>query len=392
MTMPPDQPRSLRSMLTASKDTAGLMVDLAYGAVYFGDPDMAGEVERLWDDLTTLAHGMRVVAILAGRTRREAEEMAEVLQVVEAMEDLGRDAVEISRIASPGVGLPPGLLAALSDSESMVGRVKISAGSPFTDSALSSFRLPVDTGCRIIAVRRGGDWDTDIDGATRLETNDIVVLVGPQRGLARVREFAGEPPAAAETHPEEGAPTDTDHAVDVLIDMRTLSEVAVGLAYAALLTGDPGLADEVGALAERLDHLKEELQTWVLRAAHTHGDTFGLASLLLLSQAAEDLGDRAADMVRHVTATDPTHPVLALALGESEEVAERAVVAHGAPADGATLGHVTAGTGFDVLVVRRDGRDHYRPSRDLVLRVGDELIATGPREGHGLLSTRCRPL
>jgi uncharacterized protein with PhoU and TrkA domain len=33
-------------MLSASKDTAELMVDLAYGAVYFDDPEMAAEVDQ----------------------------------------------------------------------------------------------------------------------------------------------------------------------------------------------------------------------------------------------------------------------------------------------------------------------------------------------------------
>ena len=33
--------RNLRSMLSEAKDTAELMVDLAYASVYFGDPDMA---------------------------------------------------------------------------------------------------------------------------------------------------------------------------------------------------------------------------------------------------------------------------------------------------------------------------------------------------------------
>jgi hypothetical protein len=39
-------------MLTEAKDTSELMVDLAYAALYFGDPDMAEEVDELNEDLT----------------------------------------------------------------------------------------------------------------------------------------------------------------------------------------------------------------------------------------------------------------------------------------------------------------------------------------------------
>ncbi len=385
-----DQPRTLRGMLTSSKDTAGLMVNLAYGAVYFRDPEMAIEVDRLWEDLSGLAHQMRVVATLAARTRREAEDMAAVLQVIGAMEDLGRDAVDIAHIASPGAGIPVGLGAVLAESGSQPHRIVIKADSRLAGEPLSTFRLPLQTGSRVIAVRRGGMWDTAIEGDTVLEPGDIAVVIGQPHGLARVRELAGDATGAPAEPSNAGTPTDVDGAAEVLRDMQTLSEVAVGLAYAVLLAGDPALADEVTALAERLDQLEDELQAWVLSAAHSTGDTTGLASLLLLSGAARDLGDRAAEMVHHVTRQERMHPVLAIALGESDEVAERVAVAPDSQADGEMLRHVVAGTGFVILALRRAGRYQYRPENDVVLHAGDELIATGPQEGRALLSARCR--
>ena len=42
-----ETPRNLRSMLAEAKDTSELMVDLAYASVYFGDRDMAEEVDGL---------------------------------------------------------------------------------------------------------------------------------------------------------------------------------------------------------------------------------------------------------------------------------------------------------------------------------------------------------
>jgi len=48
-----DRPRNLRAMLAEVKDLSELMVDLAYAALYFGDPDMAEEVGAL-EDVTPL--------------------------------------------------------------------------------------------------------------------------------------------------------------------------------------------------------------------------------------------------------------------------------------------------------------------------------------------------
>jgi len=85
------------------------------------------------------------------------------------------------------------------------------------------------------------------------------------------------------------------------------------------------------------------------------------------------------------------HPVLALALGDAEEVVVRVPVAAGSSADERSLGELRleTETGFFVLAIRRGGRYFYRPRPDVVLRPDDELIATGPDEGHALLAERC---
>ena len=57
-----ERPRNLKAMLAEAKDLSELMVDLAYAAVYFGDPDMADEVTELEDHMNDLVHDMRAVS------------------------------------------------------------------------------------------------------------------------------------------------------------------------------------------------------------------------------------------------------------------------------------------------------------------------------------------
>jgi uncharacterized protein with PhoU and TrkA domain len=85
------------------------------------------------------------------------------------------------------------------------------------------------------------------------------------------------------------------------------------------------------------------------------------------------------------------HPILSLALGDSDEVVVRYPVAAGSRADGRSLAELQLDIdpGFHVLAVRRGGRYAYRPRGNLVLRNGDELIASGPDEGQGLLADLC---
>ena len=49
--------------------------------------------------------------------------------------------------------------------------------------------------------------------------------------------------------------------------MKDLAEAAVGMAYSSLLFNNRSLAAEVGVLEARSDQLRDELESWVLRAA-----------------------------------------------------------------------------------------------------------------------------
>ena len=63
-----DRPRNLREMLAEAKDMSELMVDLAYAAVFFSDPDMADEVDELEERMSDLVQDMRGVCIMAVRS------------------------------------------------------------------------------------------------------------------------------------------------------------------------------------------------------------------------------------------------------------------------------------------------------------------------------------
>src|SRR2546421_482293 len=240
-----ERPRNLKTMLSEAKDTSELMIDLAYAALYFGDPDMAEEVDELEEHLSELVHGMRVVAI-----------------------------------------------------------------------------------------RREHDWITDVDGDEVLMPGDVLFFQGTAAGIPELRRLAGagdwEPPQA----PEEPAVSDLDRAIDTLVEMKNISEVAVGLAYSALVLRDQGLAAEVNHLEDRLDEMNERLELWVLRAAQERVDPAGLRGLLHLAHAAEEIGGAAQQMVWLVEEGGELHPLLAIALGDADEGVVPVPGAAGAPADG----------------------------------------------------------
>jgi uncharacterized protein with PhoU and TrkA domain len=379
-------PRNLKDMLTEAKNTSELMVDLSYAALFYNSEDFSEEVFRLEERLNDLVFDMRTLAILAARSPADSEQMAGILQVVQDIEKIGNAANDIAKIVVKKLGIPPELLEDLPAAEEITSRVRIAPESELDGRSLAELDLPVETGMRPIAVRSGIEWNFDPDPEDVLSDGDVLFLQGPPEGVDEVRRLAGEAPVRSGNGlagAVEGL-SELERAVDILIEMKNLSEVAVGLAYSALLYYDAVLAREVVAIEDQMDEMRYRLEQWVLLAArHLGDDAPRLRGILHLATASETIADCAMEMVWIVENGEEVHPVLSAAIEESDEVVLKLTVAPGSPADGKTFRdlRLETETGMFALAVNRGGRWTYRPRDTYALRGGDSVLASGAPEG-----------
>jgi len=243
--------------------------------------------------------------------------------------------------------------------------------------------LPSEIGVWLLAVRRGAEWEFDPGPDTYIREGDVLVFQGPEEAANLLREIVGAPPLPVAPEHESPALTELDRAVDILVEMKNSAEVAVGLAYSSLLFNDPALAAEVSALEARSDILHDELESWVLRAAPEARRPDELRGILRLATASETIFDAARDMTWSVEHGEELHPVIAMALEETEEIASEVVIEAGSPAAGRSLKElaVETETGMFVLAVQRGRRWTYRPRAQFELQAGDRVISVGPEEG-----------
>src|SRR3712207_2543494 len=377
-------PRNLKEMLVEAKNTSELMVDLSYAAIFYNSEDLSEEVTRLEERLNGLVFDMRSLAIFAARSHADAEQMAGILQVVQDIEKIGNAANDIAKIVVKRLGIPPELLHDIPEAEEIPSRVRIHPESALDGRSLGEVDLPVETGMRPIAIRRDDEWDFDVEPEDMLRAGDVLFVQGPPEGVAEIRELAGARPVEADAGAQNGTRlSELERAVDILIEMKNLSEVAVGLAYSALLYHDAGLAHEVVAIEDEMDEMRYRLERWILLAASHVEDPSRLRGMLHLAIAAEAISDGAQEMVWMVEKGEEIHPVLSAAVGESDEVVVKLTVARVSPADGKTLGalKLETETGMFILAVNRGGRWTYRPRDTVTLRAGDTVLATGAPEG-----------
>ena len=381
--------RTVKELLVEAKDASELMVDLAYAAVFFGDDDLAREVTRLEDRMDAAVHEMRVVSLVATRSMEDAEALAGVLNLANAMEEIADAAEDIARVVLKDIGVPGELRDDLRHAEEVLARVKLRPGNEMASRSLHDLALPSETGMWIIAIRRDIDYVHGPSGDTVLQDNDVLFLQGPPEGIDLVRELAGGEPFRLPPPTGTGRLTNLDRAIDMLVEMKNVTEVAVGLAYSAILFQDLGLVREVSALEDRCDDLYNDLQTWVLRAAREVEDDElnELRGILQIALSSERIADAAQEMTRLAEGDDEPHPVIAAALAEADEIVSDAVVVAGSNAEGKSLRELSleTETGMYVLGIQRDSRWIYRPRSTRTLAAADRLLVTGPEEGVTLL-------
>ena len=379
--------RTVKELLVEAKDASELMVDLAYAAVFFGDDDLAREVLRVEDLMDSTVHEMRVLCLLATRSPDDAEALAGVLNLANAMEEIADAAEDIAMVVLKDIGVPGELRDDLRHAEEIVARVKLRPGNRLATMSLQDLALPSETGMWVIAIRRDVEYVHGPSGDTVLQDNDVLFLQGPREGVDLVRELAGGEPYGLERPPASSRLTNLDRAVDILVELKNAAEVAVGMAYSAILFQDAGLVREVSVLEDKCDDLYNELQTWVLRAAAEVGDDDDelneLRGLLQIGLSSERIADAAQEMTRLAEGEDDPHPVIAAALAEADEIVSDAVVVGGCQAEGQSLRELSleTETGMYVLGIQRQGRWIYRPRSTRTLDAGDRLLVTGPEEG-----------
>ena len=383
--------RSTKDLLIDMKDTSELMLDLAYSAVIYDDREIAMEVIRLEEKMDTLDYYVRISTMLSARRLDEAEALAGVLQAGAAAENISNAAGDIAKIALLDLGIPLELKLDLREAEETLTRATVSAESPMAGRTLGAIELETETGMWVIAIRRDRSWIYDPDHSTRIRAGDVVFARGHDEGVPLFIECATCEKYQQATFKLKRVLADLDRAVDLIVEMKNMSELAIGLAYSAMLFYNKDIAEEVRYIEDKMDGMKYELQHWVLKSAKHIDEVDQLRGLLHLANASEAISDAAYDLADVVLRDIELHPIMAIAVRESDEVVTKREILPDSAVAEKSLGELKleTETGMHIMAVKRKDRWVYSPGARTVLYAGDILIARGTTSGEELLTRMC---
>lgn len=426
-----DRPRTVRELLTEMKDTSELTLDLAWAAVAFDSPAFAEEVHALNLEMDRLLYEIRIAVMLAARDREGAEQLAGLLQVAGAAEDLAEAADVLCQLLDTDLSQRLDLPFMLREADESIRTVPVPSGSPIDRETLRELELENTTGCRVIAIMRGKRWMFGVAADARLLAEDVLMVRGTDDGfdaLAGVLSPDAAPEVVASLQeivpahkagPSEAATAQVNRPLDLFLAMKDASELMVDLAYSALLFDDRRVAEEIHYLDEEMEDLHYELQQMAVQGVAAACDP-GMEDiepvtveralgLLRLAGAVERISE-AARSIADVTLRDiDPHPVLAESMRESDSTVLRLkLVEPGsededvAPGEGETDAaeavlmaelapevaqrtlrdlRLATFTGMWVLGLRRGQRWNFGVQPKDQLAAGDVVLLRGPEEG-----------
>ena len=383
-----------KEVLVEMKDISGSMLDLAYSAVLYSNPEIANEVFKLEQTMHSLLYKLRIAIILGTRNIEDAIEFAGILQIASAAEKISNAAGDIAKIAT-SVNITDYL--DREDFEEAILNVKIKPSSVLKDKSLKNLKLETETGMHVLALKRGSKWTYSPDKDERLKENDLIITSGPTEGIPEFCKLAtGTDYKEHEKESEDEIPRRrlTEEIADLVADMKNMSELMVGLSYSAVTFYSKEIAQEVKNLEESMDRMKEELEILVIEAARgvTKRSKFAeFRGLLHIAWSSEILSDAAYEIADIVLRDIPLHPVFLASIEESDEILLKMEVQNEDIFDKTLKAlKIETRTGMFILAIRRkEGKWVYNPAGDAAIQKGDLLIMRGPREGEAKITGIC---
>jgi len=156
---------NVKDVLVEMKDLSDSMLDLAYSAVLYSNPEIAKEVFKLEERMHSLLYKMRIAIMLGARNLEDAIEFSGILQIASAAEKISNAAGDLAKVAE-SVDITRYL--DRSEFEEAVVNVKITPASVLKDKTLKGLKLETETGMSVLAIKKESKWIYLPDGDEKL--------------------------------------------------------------------------------------------------------------------------------------------------------------------------------------------------------------------------------
>lgn len=379
------EPISAKDALKQIRDLVSIMVDVAYGALLFEDKELAGEVKELRDSIVHLEYLLTMSLQIAVRDGRDAQATLPLVVLGKASTDIANSATDIANVLMKGFTVHDAIKELAQKTSRDLTRGKISEESILKGYNIREIVEKMNYSVTIFAVRKDKKWLIKPAEDMKLEAGNLIIASGSNSGINLLKMLIGgvtEEISPVEEDLDQGEiEVLTENIVDYLIGLKDTSEVMVDIAYGAVLYNSKELAQLVNNMEKRVDTIRNKAELSVLKLAKTSttDDISSFQGLMRVIEATEDISDAANQIAKIVLEEIPSHPIIELVIGESDESIFEKTVEEASVIVGKTIptGNYLDEFGIRVLALKRAAGHFFKPRRRTKIRAGDTIVFTG---------------
>lgn len=183
--------KTIEDIVLEIKDKSELMVDLAYSSILYDNKTIAEEVYDLENAVDDLYQNLQKKSLEDVKNGTHTiDDALTLLRIAHAGEQIADAAQEIADVELRDVELHPILRMSIRESDIVFSRIKVEAGSVLSGKTLGQLKLASETGMMVIAMRHKNKWLYGPNKDTKIDSDDIIFVKGPEDGEKHLIDLA----------------------------------------------------------------------------------------------------------------------------------------------------------------------------------------------------------
>ncbi|WAI01514.1 potassium channel family protein [Methanogenium organophilum] len=184
-----DLDRAVR-LIVKMKDTSELAVGLAYTSLLFNNREVADEVVSLGTRMDDMRYELDLWILEAAKRISNVEYLRGLLYMSSFADNITNAAGSIVDVILRDIEIPPLFRKIVRESDEIISRIRVEAGSELAGKSLKEASLSTVTGMVVLAIRHENKWKYRPRKDEKLQSGDIIIAKGRRDGECRLYDLS----------------------------------------------------------------------------------------------------------------------------------------------------------------------------------------------------------
>ena len=179
-------------LLSEMKNKAETMVGLGFSALLLNNYELAEDVLDMEQEVDQLYKNFEETILETAKFIEQPKDLAGMLRLGVSSENISDAAAQIAEIVLHRLPIHPVFKMAIDEADETIARIQVEPDSYMANKRFKDLNLQIETGMRILAIKRNYDWIYNPKKECKILPGDILIGVGPEEGRKTFIDMASK--------------------------------------------------------------------------------------------------------------------------------------------------------------------------------------------------------